>query len=246
MSDHQKYRFTIDAFSIDTIPMSRLAEYMAGFARLLGEQESVHFEGLEPGSAILVSRIEEPAIPKVGERMQRVREGRAPKDALEAFKALDNLLARDNAVGTLIPPQGADIIAFPGRTRLKPIQYGPFRERGSLDGIVSRLGGRDETVPVTIRNGDVDHICQASVEVSKQLSKHYLGAKLRVHGSGKWIREENKTWTLQRFDIETFEILDDAPLSHVIERLHAVEGGLWEDASLTDLIGLRRDRGDQH
>lgn len=241
-----EYRFRIDAFSIDTIPMARLAEYMAGLARLLGEQEHVHFKDLEPGSAILVSRIEEPAVPKVGERLQRVREGRAPKDALEAFKTLDTLLARDNAIGTLIPPEGADIIAFPGRTRPKPMQYGPFRERGSLDGVVIRLGGRDESIPVLLRDGEAEYTCQASVAVSKRLAKHYLGAKLRVHGSGKWVREEDKTWTLQRFDIETFEVLDDAPLSEMVERLHAVEGGAWEDASLTDLLGLRRDLGDQH
>lgn len=226
--------------------MARLAEYMAGLARLLGEQEHVHFKTLEPGSAILVSSIEEPAVPKVGERIKRVREGRAPKDALEAFKAIDDLLAKDNAVGTLIPPQGAQIIDFPGRRRPKPVRYGPFRERGSLDGVVFRLGGRDETIPVSLRNGAVDYPCHASVEVSKRLAHHYLGTTIRVHGSGKWVREEDKTWTLQRFDIDDFEVLDDAPLGEVIKRLHAVEGSSWDDLSLTDILGLRRDQGDQH
>lgn len=245
MSDSRRYRFSIDAFSVETIPMARLAEYMAGFARLLGEQEAVHFEKLEPGSAVLVSRIDEPAIVKVGERLHRIRDGRAPKDAWEAYKTLDNLLAKDNAVGLLTPPEGADIIAFPGRTRPKPIQYGPFRERGSLDGIVVRLGGRDKTIPVLLCNGDVSYICQASVELSKKLAQYYLGPQLRVHGSGKWIRDEEKTWTLQQFDIESFEILDDAPLSEVVQRLHTIEGGAWNDVSLTDLLGLRRDPEDQ-
>lgn len=246
MSDGWEYRFRIDAFSVESIPMSRLAEYMAALARLLGEQERVHFKGLEPGSAVLVSKIEEPAVPKVGERIQRFREGRPSKDALDAYRALDNLLARDNAVGTLIPPEGAEIIAFPGRTRPKPVQYGPFRERGSLDGVVIRVGGQGERVPVLLCNGDASYPCQTSVDVSIRLARHYRRETLRVHGSGKWVREEDKTWTLQRFDIENFEVLDDAPLSDVVRRLHAVEGGLWEDAALTDLLGIRRDPGDRH
>lgn len=241
-----EYRFRIDAFSIETIPMARLAEYMAGFARLLGEPEHVHFKGMEPGSAVLVSKIEEPAVPKVSERLQRVREGRAPRDALEAFKSLDLLLARDNAVGTLIPPESADVIAFPGRTRPKPMQYGPFRERGSLDGVVIRVGGQTDLVPVLLLDGDITYPCQTAIGISIRLAQHYRGARIRVHGSGKWVRDEDKTWVLQRFDIEDFEVLDDAPLSEVIGRLQAIEGGLWEDASLTDLLGLRRDPGDRN
>ena len=75
--------------------MSRLAEYMAELARLLGEQEHVHFSHLEPGSAVLVSRIEEIAEPKVGERLRTVREGHGSKDAMQAYKALDDMLAKD-------------------------------------------------------------------------------------------------------------------------------------------------------
>lgn len=240
------YRFTIDAFGIDTIPMARLAEYMIGLARLLGEQEQVRFDGVRPGSVVVVARVEAPASEKVARRLEQVRDGRAPREAVEAFRVLDNLLAKDNAVGALISPEGAPLMAFPGRTRPKPIQYGPFRERGSLDGVVIRIGGRDETVPVLLCNGDVSYPCQASVEVSKRLARHYRGETVRVHGSGKWVREEDRTWTLQRFDIEDFELLDDATLTETIGRLHAVEGGLWEDAALGDLFGLRGDRGDRH
>jgi hypothetical protein len=37
---HQ-YRFKIDVFDVDNIPMARLAEYMAELAKLLGEPERV-------------------------------------------------------------------------------------------------------------------------------------------------------------------------------------------------------------
>jgi hypothetical protein len=127
MRESQQYRLRIDVFSVDSLPMGRLAEYMAEFALLLGEQEHVHFSHLESGSAVLVSNIDGPALPKVAERVQKVREGRAPKEAMQAFRTLDGLLAKDNAVAVLIPPDSAKVVEFPGRTRPKPVRYGPFR-----------------------------------------------------------------------------------------------------------------------
>jgi hypothetical protein len=248
MSDRHEYRLKIDVFSPDSLPMSRLAEYMAELARLLGEQERVHFSHMEKGSAVLVSSIEDPAVPKVGERLYRVRDGQGPKDAMQAYQALDGLLAKDNAVASLTGDGGTEIIAFPGRTRPKPVRYGPFREEGSLDGTVIRIGGRDDTIPVLLKDAEgVEYLCQTTLELSKKLAPHYRGATVRVFGSGKWVREESGSWTLQQFDITNFEVIDDAPLTDVVAKLRAVEGGEWgKDVSLGDMLGLRRGEGPLH
>jgi hypothetical protein len=248
MDQKRQYRLKIDAFSLDNLPMGRLAEYMAELAKLLGEREHVHFSHLEPGSAVLVSTVDEPAIPKVAERVQQVHEGQAPKEVIQAFCNLDALLAKDNAVAVLIPPGGSNIIEFPGRTRPKPMRYGPFREHGTLDGVLIRIGGRDDTIPVWLKDGDVVYRCQVREEVARRLAPHYLDGTLRVHGSGKWMREENGTWLLQQFDIEDFELLDDSSLVDVVAKLRAVEGSTWhksEDA-VRDAISLRSDNGDRH
>jgi hypothetical protein len=248
MSAPRQYRLKIDVFSVDSLPMGRLAEYMTELARLLGEQEHVHFSHLENGSAVLVSNIDELALPKVAERVQKVREGRAPKEAMQAFRTLDGLLAKDNAVAVLIPPDCTNVIEFPGRTRPKPVRYGPFREHGTLDGVLIRIGGRDETIPVWLRDGEVEYHCQVREEVARRIAPHYLGGTLRVHGSGKWVREENGSWVLQQFDIEDFELLDDSRLVDVVGKLRAVEGSTWHksDDPIRDVLGLRRDNGDHH
>lgn len=248
MSGRHEYRLRIDVFSVDSLPMARLAEYMSHLARLLGEQERVHFARLEQGSAVLVSSIEGPAAQKVGERLQKVREGDGPKDAMQAYAALDTLLAKDSAVATLTGEGGAEIIAFPGRTRPKPMRYGPFREYGSLDGTVIRIGGRDDTIPVLMKDAEgAEFPCQTTVEMSKQLAAHYRGATVRVHGNGRWVREEDGSWTLQGFDIDRFEVLDDSPLMDVVAKLRAVQGGEWStDAVLGDVLGLRREEGTSH
>jgi hypothetical protein len=44
-SDGTEYRFVIDAYSPDTMPMARLAQYMAELSQILGECPSSEFLG---------------------------------------------------------------------------------------------------------------------------------------------------------------------------------------------------------
>src|SRR2546430_16124101 len=223
--------------------MARLAQYLGELAQLLGERERVHFSHLEAGSAVLVSNIEPQAASKVAERLHQVSQGDGPKDAIEAFKNLDTMLAKDNAVAVLISPSQSNVLEFPGRTRPKPVRYGPFREVGTLDGTVIRIGGRDETIPVWLRSGDIEYHCNAREDVARRLASYYLNGVVRVHGSGKWLREENGSWVLLQFDIVDFVTLDDSSLSDVVKRLRTVEGGEWHesDDEVGDVLGLRRD-----
>ena len=249
MAEKQQYRLKIDVFSVDNLPMARLAEYMAGLAVLLGECERVHFSHLEKGSAVLVSDIEPVAFPKVEQRVAEVREGSAPKEAMQAYRDIDNLLAKDGAVAVLTGPSDSNVIEFPGRSRPKPVRYGPFREVGTLDGRIIRIGGRDETIPVWLKDGDVEHHCNVRGEdVARRLAPYYLNGIIRVHGSGKWVREENGTWKLEQFDITEFEVLDDSPMVDVVDKLRAVEGSTWHesDDALSDILGLRRGERDRH
>lgn len=249
MAEQEQYRLKIDVFSVESLPMARLAEYMAELATLLGECERVHFSHLEQGSAVLVSNIERVAIPKVEVRVAQVSRGDGPKDAMQAYKNIDNLLAKDDAVAVLISPNRRNVIEFPGRTRPKPVRYGPFREAGTLDGRIIRIGGRDETIPVWLKDGDVELHCNVRGEdVARRLALYYLHGVVRLHGNGKWLREENGAWTLQQFDIYDFEVLDDSPITDVVGKLRAIEGSTWHesDDALSDILGLRRDEGDRH
>lgn len=236
-----EYRLKIDVFTPETLPMQRLSLYMAELAKLLGEPERVHFVEVAKGSAVLVANIEEPAYPKVVARVTDVRKGVGDPDALKAEKRLDDLLAEDGAVGQLLDQRGAQIIEFPGRTRPKPLRYGPFREDGVLEGLVIRVGGKDDSVPVWLRDGAAIYKCTASLEIARQLAPFLLTDTLiRVRGSGKWMREQDGAWVMDRFDIQGLDVLDDAPLSEVIKRLQGVEGSAWGDDPMGDLARLRR------
>jgi hypothetical protein len=246
--DAIRYRLKIDILNVDSLPMARLAEYLAEFAALLGERECVHFSHLERGSAVLVSSIDPVAFDKVVDRVTKVRQGDGPKNAMQAYWKLDTLLAKDDAVAELLAPGNSLVMAFPGRTRPKPIRYGPFREDGSLDGRIIRIGGRDDTIPVWLKNGDIEYHSNVHGEdVARRLAPFYLNGIVRLHGSGKWLRDENDSWILQQFEISDFDVLDDSPLIDVVGKLRTIEGGEWSAGdSLADILGTRRQPRDRH
>ena len=229
MTEVREYRFTISAYTPDTLPMSRLAAYMGDLARLLGHVERVHFARLEAGSACLVQRVDPEAAPEVEKRLLAVAENQAPEDAAKAFKALNQHLADDNATGSLREGRGAEVIRFPGCDETPPLSFGPFNQPGVLDGVLIRVGGQDETVPVHLQDGDTTHICNATREMAKQLAAHLYGRTLRVQGNGRWERYADGQWEMKRFNITEFDELDDAPLSEVVGRLRSVKGSGWKD-----------------
>ena len=246
MTQNYEYRFSIDAFTPQTIPMARLAEYMADLAMLLGEPERVHFERMEKGSAVLVQTIEEPAFPKVAERLRGVSTGDAPSDVLKAFQSLDRRLAQDNAVATLSGGEGADVIRFPGRERPKPLLYGSMRQQGSLDGTLIRIGGKDESVHATLQDGDQTWRCELTREMARDLRSHLFETPIRVFGEGRWRRDPEKGWHLEQFTVSHFEVLDPASWPETVARLRSIKGGEWpeSDDPLADLKALR-DGGEE-
>jgi len=250
MENASEYRFKIDAYTPETIPMSHLAEYMQDLSALLGEREHVHFVRLEEGSTTLVQRIDRESVPKVQARVSAIDviEGEGPEDALRAFKALDRRLAADNAVGHLYQGDGAEIIHFPGCEKAKPLTFGAFNQPGSLDGFLIKIGGKDETVPVHLQEGDTVYICNATREMARRLAPHLFAATLRVHGTGRWERDAEGSWNLRRFNIAEFEVLDDAPLSEIVARLRQVSGCGWKDIEdpHAELLRLRQGMDEAH
>ncbi len=240
-------RFKIDAFRPDTIPMARLAEYMAQLASLLGNEQGVHFVRLDPGSVELVHRIDEMDQPKVHARLTALREGNGPADAIKAFSRLDDMLANDNAIGALMTGQTSVIIQFPGKDRPKPVDYGAFAQQGSFDGIPVKVGGLAETVSIFLQElgpSPLVHNCAGS----RAIAPHLFETPIRVHGMGRWRREISGAWTLVKFTIGDFEVLDDAPLDTVVARLRGIHGNGWRDVEhpLATLRGLRDGEDSVH
>jgi hypothetical protein len=149
----EQVSLNIDAFTPSTLPMARLSEYLRSFAAMLGNEASVHFEKLTHGSTGCHALVDPPAAPKVRERIQGIPSKTAPRAALKAFAEIDDLLAKDNAIGNLAI-DGHNVIEFPGRRRAAQEVIGPVRRTTSIDGQVYSIGGKDETINVHLRNGE--------------------------------------------------------------------------------------------
>lgn len=220
-----EYKYFIDVFTPKTLPMARLAEYVQQWALLLGETTNVHFERVEPGSAVLVASVDQAAVPKVHSRVIGLRDGTAPAEVRGAYMALNSLLVKDNSSGRM--EGGAEIIQFPGIKRIVPQTYGPFVQEGTLDGRLVRIGGRTE-IKAWIDDGKIMRSCTVNKEQAKKLAAH-LFDMVRVTGCGRWSRDSEGEWKLQGFRVASFEALDERTLSEVLAELRAIEGNGWRD-----------------
>jgi hypothetical protein len=246
----KEFRFKIDG-SINgeeitplTLPMARLAEYIADLALIMGHKESVHFIATADGSAQSVMYVEEEEEGRVTSQIQNAARGMGPHYANEAYKRVDSRLREDNAVGHIInSSKSAQVIEFPGRRTDLPQAYGPIRERASLIGVLKRVGGFDESVPVHLQRADgAIFYCDAQPALAKELIRFYEKT-IRVHGLATYTRGKEGVWKLEKFKIQSYdpEPLAEGSFSETIEKLKAIPGNEWNeiDDPLEELRKLR-------
>jgi hypothetical protein len=234
MADLVKYVFKIEGkYTIGTLPMERLAQYMADLSKMLGEPERVHFIELRESSVGLVHVVEPDVLTVIDERLNAVERGIADVTYMAAYRALDKKLRIDESSATYSAERGpATVLTFPGRLGPEPVVYSGIPQLGSIDGAIIRLGGMRDEIPVTVlEGGALQRKCVASKPLAKELAKHLFEGELRLYGTGKWARDEDGIWTLQRFQITNFEPLDARPLSAVLNELRSLPVD-WESEDL--------------
>lgn len=237
-----EYVFRIDAFTPDTLPMARLAEYLAQLAKLLGHAEHTHFVRVDPGSAQLVHRVDAVDAYKVETRLNGVRVGDAAKDALAAHRALDELLLNDNAIGTLTEVvSGRVVVPFEGRNRPKPLGFPPFRQDASIDGQIVSIGGRDDTAHAILKDGDVYHAnISMRRDLARDLAKLLYGPTIRLHGNGRFERGSDGVWKMLDFRVDRHEALNEKTLLEAVSALRNITGsGLMNPDAYKAMVDLR-------
>lgn len=247
MQNFEEYELWLDAYTPKTIPMDRLAEYLAALAKLLGHQANVHFDRLETGSTVPVVRVEKEAAPKVAARLVQARNG-AANDAVAAFNDINRLLKSDNAIGELRHRDGnrpkAVVIQFPGRNMPSPERFGPFWEISTVDGELVRIGGRDSSAHAQIVDPEgVTWSMEMSREMAQRIAPYiYKGPILRVEGQARWERTEKGEWKLLGFKLEDFSLLESDDLSSATVRLRSLKDSAWCDIPNIDEV-IKRERG---
>jgi hypothetical protein len=202
---------------------------MAALAALYGNDELVHFDKMRTGSAVLQTKVDETAIPKVDRRLHLVHDADAPEDIRKAFTEINNLLRDDNAVGKIKREKGASILKFPGRDTIVQKIY-KVREAGVLDGVVIRIGGKDNTIPIWLQDqsGKIAY-CEANRDMARELVSYYLGVTIRVTGQGDWLRGIDGQWKLDKFKITDWSVVDETPIEEIIRVARGASGNGWNE-----------------
>lgn len=227
MTTRDTYAFRIEGLTPRTLPMDRLAEYLAELASLMGETERVHFAGVKSGSVVLMAYVEQQAAPKVRLRVAQARDPEAPLAIRKHYDRLNELLRSDNAHGQL-KVGTSNVLKFPGRKLARDERIGPFNEHTEIDGVLVRIGGIDDTAHAHLQDPEGQtRICIVSRDKARQLAAYLYGAPLRVTGTGRWQRTEQGKWELVQLKLVDFRTLKDEELPAVVQRLRAVPGSGW-------------------
>jgi hypothetical protein len=237
-----EYRFKMDAYKPETIPLIRLTAYLHDLAVMIGNYESVHLTRVASGSTeprLLVAR---EADTKVRERIQAVKAKDAPDDAMRANRLINERLREDGAKGSF-GPERKNLIFFPGRDLNKLLEYGPFTQPGTLEGTPIKIGGEQDWVPVHLEDklGQV-RWCLAKRSLAKEIARYLFTSMVRVEGSGRWTRRRDGEWDMVSFRAKAFERLDSTiSLRDSIEQLRAIPAKWKElDDPLSELEKIRQ------
>ncbi|ONM45427.1 hypothetical protein BXT89_03105 [Halopseudomonas pachastrellae] len=213
MKKPNAYTLRIIGSSPSSLPLSRLALYLAEMSKLLGHSEKVHFDKVVKGSAALRVWVEEDVAPAVKARTRLAIAGSnsAPKEAVESLSRINELLSQDGKRGELKNPEGTVVIPFPGGAS-KPQEAITMDDETSIVGQVIKIGGRDDTIPLTLTGSDGIHYnCTVKGrELAKEISAYYLGDLIEVSGKGYWSRLPGGKWVLDRLIVRSYrELADD-------------------------------------
>jgi hypothetical protein len=218
----KEIRFRIEGTTPHALPMARLANYLSELAKLFGNKQHVHFLRVETGSAPCVIEVDQEYEEPVLARIKNAELKRGPRDVVTAGRALRAMLKKDALWAEFQRENGEVVASYPLTTQKKQETFGPFWQDGSLDGMVVRLGGIDETLPVHLLYEGRAYICNAGRDTVKELGPYIWGNPVRVHGRGKWYRNEQGIWEMMFFDIQRWEPLEASTLSDSIARLRAI------------------------
>lgn len=221
------YDFRMDAWLPETLPLARLAEYAVGLSKLFGSESELHLTKIRRGSAVPEIAVAQTANAAISKRLRLIGQPDAPADVRQAFEKINQLLREDGSSATLRLKGGAKVIDFPGH-KTPLAEEVVIHEVSELDGVVIRVGGKDETVPVWLQGEGKDPLrCNATRAVAKELAGSLFGQPVRVTGNAKWRRNGDRVWILERLDIKSWQTLESGSLAELVTRLREVQGSDW-------------------
>ena len=237
-----EYRWVLEGFTPDTIPMNRLAEYMQQLAKLLGQEASVRFVRVEKNCVALVSKVDGGvAAGRVDARVSSVRRGDGPQDAMRAYQTLNGMVAQDDTSAAL-RKGSATVIRFPG-IHVEPQEAIEIHDSGSVVAYLYMLyEAKDHGFHARFRMPSGGTLmCTVSGAIAIDLRKH-LFETVKIFGRGLWRRDGTGKWEPTKFEIAEVVKIEDSSLRQVFEELRSLDIE-WPDDPLQYIFDINSENG---
>lgn len=243
MTKARKWDYALSLKGLDpqSIPMSKLAEYLSVWAALLGVENIPILTGVIKGSVLMPATIRPEATVQIRARLQTAR---YDKGAAKLIDELEVMAARDGLkYCQIIDSTRNELLLI--KPKVAPIQT-PLvvSDQAEIDGVVYRISGKDDTTSVSI----LEHGSNKSItfevrnnSLAQEIATHFKAAPIRAHVHGTWLRNEQGLWEPKSIYADRIEALDLTPAENILRELGALDGG-WKniedhDAFIADLRG---------
>jgi len=230
MAGHKyTYMLRIKGRNPNQISMERLAEYIREFAELIGRENSPLFQGIKKASTGIKAFVPNARRPFASHRMRSAAQNPLSK-AGRVFRCLERMLGEDTISGAeVLSEDGSTIHVLHGLECADALSASVI-QTGSVDGVVTGVLGSDDTVHLHMRDDehrDVRLVIR-DIAMAKKLLSHFRSKVIRVYAHGSWTQTKVGWFPDAKCRVERFEVIDDTPLSTVLQDLDNTEGNAWK------------------
>lgn len=223
-----------------TLPLARLAAYMASFAGLLGDDAKPVFAGLVKGSAVLRVHDRSGFAALTRSRMKAAAvDDEAP--ARPHFEKITLMSTADSVRALVIDSAKQEVIAFPIPPRRSAAAEIIVDESSEVDGVVVGVEGTDDTAHIRLvdqATGQTIRMQVRDMAVARSAARHFRGPVIRAKVHGKWRRDAEGIWQPHSLYADAIEELDQTPAVDVFKALRALPGNGWAAMPVDDADAL--------
>jgi hypothetical protein len=211
----------------ERLQLDHFAELLKRMADLMGAPEHVRFRALRKGSARILAKVRDPAVEDVRVGLLLARNGEGPQAGKAA--RMNAFFADHGWTGELRSRDGSLRVEFSGAANEPEYERRIVRQHDKLLGKIIKIGGRDESVPMTIQTptGEYIDVTVKGKELARKLAPHLFGNDLRFAGEAIWERDERGNWTCDSMLVTDYEAPDETPLDELFQRLSKLPDNGW-------------------
>lgn len=225
-------------------PMNRTGEYIREFAELLGTENYPVFTGIKSASVGLKARVPYERQHHTHLRLVTAKTEPSSKPA-RVLARIQQMVDQDGIRQAQVLDRDENVVyLFEGKV-VQEENTQTIYQTGQVDGMVTGVLGADDTMHLYLRDYlDRDlRIMIRDMEIARHLLQYFRKGTIRAHIHGHWKRTEYG-WIPEanKCTVDSFEVLDDTPISEVLRQFVSVPDNGWStmehpDAFLDDLRG---------